>query len=382
MEQNRRILFVDDDRCILDAMRRNLRKAFEVHVAQSGQEGLTVLQEKGPFAVVVSDMRMPEMDGAEFLGRVKELAPQTVRVMLTGAADIQSAMAAVNEGNIFRFVTKPADPHVMAKAMRAALDQHRLLTSERQLIENTLNASVNVLVEMLAVTNPAAFSRSMRVKELTVLLVQHLSLEEAWQYELAAMLSQIGAVTVPLETMEKYMIGDTLSREEEEMIADHPVIGAKLIASIPRLQHVAGIIRRQQQDAGKMDYNAALSTEDLVGCGAHILHAVIDFDMLMTRGMDRAQTLMTMQTRQDAYHPKVLGALSRIHVPERKESVQLIAVTELCNGMILAEDVKSRNGVLIVTKGQRVTDTLRRCLENNSIRDNIPSRVRVCADAF
>ena len=92
------ILLVDDDRNILDGYRRNLRGEFLIDVAQSGQEALGLLDSKGPYAVVISDMRMPGMDGIEFLRRVKSASPETVRVMLTGNAETETAIEAINEG--------------------------------------------------------------------------------------------------------------------------------------------------------------------------------------------------------------------------------------------------------------------------------------------
>jgi DNA-binding NtrC family response regulator len=91
------ILLVDDDRDILDGYRRTLRGEFLIDVAQSGQEALGLIDTKGPYAVVISDMRMPGMDGIELLRRVKSAAPETVRVMLTGNAETETAIEAINE---------------------------------------------------------------------------------------------------------------------------------------------------------------------------------------------------------------------------------------------------------------------------------------------
>src|SRR5882672_4792554 len=110
---NTKILCVDDEPNVLEAFSRSLRKDFQVFVAQSGEQGIAMIENEGPFAVVVSDMRMPEMDGIQFLSRVRETIPETVRVMLTGNADQQTAMNAVNEGNIFRFLTKPCSPEAL-----------------------------------------------------------------------------------------------------------------------------------------------------------------------------------------------------------------------------------------------------------------------------
>jgi DNA-binding NtrC family response regulator len=117
----------------------------ESTTATSGKAGLERLSSDGPFAVVVSDMRMPEMNGAAFLAQVRERAPDTVRVLLTGQADLDSAIAAVNEGQIFRFLTKPCAPEMLISSLRAAEEQHRLITAERVLLEQTLHGAVKAL---------------------------------------------------------------------------------------------------------------------------------------------------------------------------------------------------------------------------------------------
>ena len=104
------ILCVDDDANLLEGLKRQLRKQFTLETALSGEAGLVVVKEDGPFAVVVSDMRMPGMNGARFLAQVRAMAPDTVRILLTGQTDIQDAIVAVNEGHIFRFLTKPCPP--------------------------------------------------------------------------------------------------------------------------------------------------------------------------------------------------------------------------------------------------------------------------------
>lgn len=104
---NNRILFVDDDPNILKGFQRNLRKDFTVSVAEGGQQALELIQSSEPFAVIVSDMQMPGMNGAEFLYAAKKISPDSVRMMLTGNADQQTAINAINKGDIFRFINKP-----------------------------------------------------------------------------------------------------------------------------------------------------------------------------------------------------------------------------------------------------------------------------------
>ncbi len=133
-----RILCVDDDPNILAGYQRILHARFALDTARGAQEALKKMQTQGPYAVVVSDLRMPEMDGITLLTKVRELSPDTVRIVLTGYADIQMAMAAVNEGSVFRFLAKPCPPEHLAKALQAALQQYRLQRVERELLELTL----------------------------------------------------------------------------------------------------------------------------------------------------------------------------------------------------------------------------------------------------
>src|SRR5882672_12238327 len=143
-----KVLFVDDEPPVLEGYQRLLRREFEVETAVGGEQGLTSIQGRGPYALVVSDMRMPGMDGVQFLSRVKQLAPDTVRMVLTGQADMTAAMNAVNEGNIFRFLTKPCDKETLSKAITTGFVQYRLVMAEKVLLENTLMGSIKVLSDV------------------------------------------------------------------------------------------------------------------------------------------------------------------------------------------------------------------------------------------
>ena len=192
---NEKILLVDDEVAILEGYQRLLRREFRIDVALGGKGALVAIQNNGPYAVVVSDMRMPEMDGAQLLAKIKVLSPDTVRVMLTGNADMQTAVSAVNEGSIFRFLTKPCTKETLAKALTASLMQARLLSAEKELLEKTLTGSIQVLAEVLSLVNPAAFSRGMRLRRYIQHIAEGLALSNPWRFEIPAMMSQLGCVT-------------------------------------------------------------------------------------------------------------------------------------------------------------------------------------------
>jgi FixJ family two-component response regulator len=134
-----KILFVDDDPGILEGFQRLLRKEFVVTVALSGHEGLAAIKQDGPFAVVISDMRMPGMSGAEFLAKMRQKAPEAVRMLLTGQTDMHAAIDAINEGNIFRFLTKPCRKEDLVNAINLGLAQYHSVVAEKELVKKALD---------------------------------------------------------------------------------------------------------------------------------------------------------------------------------------------------------------------------------------------------
>lgn len=137
---NNRVLFVDDEANVLFAYKRNLRGFFDVTTAETGTSALEILSNEPAFAVVVSDYRMPEMDGISFLHKVRELCPDSVRIILTGYADLQIAIDAINEGNIFRFLTKPIQNDKLVNVLKDSVEQYRLVTSEKELNQKLSDA--------------------------------------------------------------------------------------------------------------------------------------------------------------------------------------------------------------------------------------------------
>jgi response regulator RpfG family c-di-GMP phosphodiesterase len=215
---------VDDDSNILDGYRRSLSREFLIETAMGGEQALKLAADSGPYAVVVSDMRMPGMDGIQLLSKIKAQSPDTIRVMLTGNAEIETAINAINEGSIFRFLTKPCSKEMMAKTLTAALVQYRLVTAEKQLLEQTLSRSIQVLTEVLSLVNPTAFSRAERARRYIHHIVTSMKLGNPWQYEVAAMMSQLGCVTLAPETIEAVYNGEKLSPTEQAQYDAHPSV--------------------------------------------------------------------------------------------------------------------------------------------------------------
>ena len=309
---NEKILCVDDDINILRAFRRLMQKEYMFEIANSGQAGLATIAEQGPFAVVVSDLKMPEMDGVQFLSTVREKSPDSIRVMLTGQADLETAIAAVNEGNIFRFLTKPCSPEILGKTLQAALEQYRLVTAERTLLRQTLVGSVQVVTNTLNLVNPVAFGQGSRLKPIIKHMATRLSLSQLWRFELAAMLSQIGCMTLPQALLQKVNAGRSLSIEEQELFATHPQIAKDLLIKIPRLELVARMIALQLNPPKERVWADDQESEDTVFIGANMLKVAVALDRLIAQGVAPRTAVADLRKKPEEYLPEVVDTLQNL----------------------------------------------------------------------
>ena len=303
------ILLVDDETNVVRALQRILGKSYRVEVACHPAEALETIR-LNQFGVVVSDFKMPGMNGIEFLKTVKEIAPEAVRILFTGHADLDAAIAAVNEGNIFRFLTKPATTPLLTKTLDAALEQHRLIAAEREVLHETLMGTVKVLVEILARIHPVAFGRTARIQLYVQRLARELRVKDMWQVEAAAALSQLGCISVPDAILRKYCSGEELSADEAGQVYSHPREGGKLLHNIPRLHAVAEIIERQFQP-----YEGASAFPPgryEIALGAQLLRVAHDFDRYIRCGLTWEQAVESMALEGAKYNPEVLAALGRM----------------------------------------------------------------------
>lgn len=357
-EKKEKILFVDDDRNVLDAFRRNFHKIYDLETATGAREAAGIIARKGPFAVVISDMRMPGVDGVQFLTRLKEMAPDTVRIMLTGYADVQASIAAVNEGNVFRFLTKPCSTQQLQRVLEDALRQYRLVTAEKQLLEQTLSGSVNMLTELLALVNPEAFGRANRIHRHVRQMALHLGLTKTWEIENAALLSQIGCMLLPSEALQKLVKGEELSEDEKQVYEMHPMIAADLLGHIPRLEGVREMIAYQEKrfDGQGAPIGGKSGTD--IPLGGRVLKILVDFDQLESSGKSSGQALGVMKGRQGWYDPMILDILEKVLGWKTGFRLREVRVEQLETGMLLAEDVVSLRGMLLVAKGQEVSPVL------------------------
>lgn len=363
MSENR-VLFVDDDPKVLSAVERRFEDVLDIEFAEGPSEAIKAVQERGPFAVVISDMRMPEMTGIEMLTSIREIAPDTVRIILTGYADLESTISAINLGNIFRFLSKPCPHDILEKAIKEGIRQYELVRSEKQLVEGTLMGSVKVLSDVLALVNPAAFGRASRVKRIAMAIARRMKIENLWEIEIASMLSALGCLTLPAATLEKLTSNGSLSDSEQRLFEQHPDIAKGLLEHIPRLENVAQIVAYQEKHFDGGGFPRDKLAGEKIPLGARILKVALDFDAKEGRYEDPVDAVVNMKSYRSRYDSNVLSSLEEVLDELFLWQPTEVTVAEIKVGMVFADHVRSTRGSLLIAKGHEVTPSALRFLIN------------------
>lgn len=392
-----RLLAVDDESNILAALRRLFRtQGYELLTADSGKAALALLEQE-PVDLVISDMRMPEMNGAQFLTEVKRRWPDTIRILLTGYAEISSTIEAINKAQIHRYIAKPWDEQDLLDTLRQALEVKRLqrdnATLDSQLQRrneelSVLNASLENKVQertlaleqaMLLVeeaneqlkksflTSIRVFSNLIelregklaghgrRVTELSRQVGKKLGLTEAELQDLtiASLLHDVGKLGLPDGLLDKPFA--SLTPEERTLYIKHPIKGQTALMALDSLEQAAAIIRSHHERHDGLGYPEQLSGES-IPLGARILALVNDYDgllngTLLPRKFTRDEAMKAIRDGSGRrYHPTVVEAFQSIEdEPVADDATEAcISSMSLEIGMVLARDLLSPAGTLLL----------------------------------
>lgn len=356
-----RVLCVDDEPRVVEGLALHLRRDFQVFTANSGAEALKKLHELGSCAVVISDMRMPGMDGAALLKRVMQLFPETTRILLTGEPGRDTAVTAINEGQIFRFLTKPCAPDQLRSAVDAGVALYNLQTAEKKLLQETLIGCIKALIDVLAITNPVAFGRANRVQRTTMQFIEQIGFKGFWQLEAAAMLSQLGFISLPIELVEKIYYGETLTKEEQVLAGGTAKVADTLLGHIPRLEEVLQILNIVHDPQGV----ANVPQEGMARTGAAILKLVLDYDALIARSHSIDVAVQTLRSKGRTYDLTLLDQFaSFVGANAQADELMELPLRLVTPGMIIMKDLRTQMGTLLVPKGFEVTATFLERMRN------------------
>lgn len=286
------ILFVDDEEAILRSLNRLFRKeGYHILTAQSGEAGLQTLKEhNGQIAVIVSDQKMPKMDGAAFLEKAKALCPDAIRILLTGYSDMNAIISAVNKGEIHRYLTKPWNDDELVLYVKKAVEQFDLIEENKRLMKTIkrqnkqlydfgknmeikieersreimeqnktlefLNKELEIgfyntiraFASLTEMAHPFMKGHGKRVSSLAVDMARQMKLsdDDIIHIEIAAILHDIGTITYSAELMTKYR-NNRFSKDDKEIYKRHPVEGQSILSFINRLDGVGILIRHHHE---------------------------------------------------------------------------------------------------------------------------------------
>jgi CheY-like chemotaxis protein len=353
------ILLVDDDANLLSGVTRSMHGLYRMHTATSGRDALAILEKTPAIAVILSDMRMPEMDGVSFLAAARQSAPDAVRIMLTGNADQTTAVNAINEGNIFRFVCKPASRDKLVAAIDAGLRQHQLVIAERQLLERTVAGSIQALTEILSMFDERSFGKCTTLRNLVRKCAHLVPAGRLWEVETAAMLAPIGSVAIPSVVMTRARQGAVLTNAEKRMLERIPEVGFQLLAKIPRLEPVAELVRAMA---------SPFTTETSVG--TRLLQILRGAMERCGDGRELPAVLAEMQREGNRFDQRMLADVARSLQGDRsvptdgRDLVEELPLSALREGRVTAKAIVSREGTTLVGAGQVLTNTTLERLRN------------------
>ena len=376
------ILLVDDESKVLNAFSRDIYELdlCNVLTAPNGGVGLDMVRENPDIAAVFSDYYMPGLDGVTFLSEVRKLNPDITRVIITGAAGLNMTLDAINIGQIFRILLKPTETDVFIQTVRDAIHQYQLITSEKVLLNKTLNGAVKTLVDVLSLFSPEVFAQGNRLREMAKKMAPHFGDAFGWEAELSALLCQIGCVTVPREVLDRWLNGEELPLLEQDLIKSIPESGKQLIENIPRMEKVSEAIRDQNKPY-QNPLQVGSKVVQPVSRIAYLLNLLLQYDQNLTKFKDPVNAFSALEKKKDEFDPELFSVFrekvislddlvnsGRYKLLPGQDEVKII---DLKVGSILSKEIMDKNQRMVVAKGTEITDVLKMRLINFALTHRI-----------
>jgi len=347
------VLCVDSDERTLAGLELRLRRSFDVVTATSAALALSKLDLSAPFAVVLSDMHMPQVSGSALLSAIRRVTPETVRILMTGQADLASAMAAVNEGEVFRILFKHVEASELIAACEAAVVRHRELIAERQVTEGILHGTIDLLTMSLAALSPTLSLHASRIHALVTDMAAVVCTRQLWVAELASVLLEVSLANVPTTLVERWRARASLTEDERVRIATAIRSSLAVVRHIPRAEPVTeGLLSLATMT--EFDHNHPVSLSGSVPI--RVLHLALVFDALERSGKNADEALQEIRAAAHADDVPLVAALasspSRLNPGSSRGPLWRIRP-----GQTVLYDVRRADGVLVLPKGHVVDAT-------------------------
>lgn len=414
------LLFVDDEANILSALKRLFHSSgYRILTAESGTAGLDIL-EREKVDLIISDMRMPEMSGVQFLEQARARWPDSVRILLTGYADITSTIDAINKGQIYRYISKPWEDHDMILLVRQALERKELEQEKKRLdaltqrqnaelkelnssleqkvqdrtaeLRQTMDflnlaheklkkgflTSIHVFSNLIELREGVAAGHSRRVADLARKIALRMGLSELETQDvlIAGLLHDIGKFALPDKLLQKPF--GALTSEERAEVVKHPVLGQATLMALEQLKEAAKLIRSHHERFDGIGYPDGL-IGTAIPLGARILALANDYDALQigtlaSKRMSAAEAGSFIEgERGKRYDPKVVNAFLSVMGMDTDPGPGLaVKPGQLTPGMVLARDIVTHDGVMLLSKEFMLDENLITQIQNFAKTDSVP----------
>jgi len=382
------ILVVDDIPDNILLLVELLRGLFRVKVAPNGAKALEIAGSEEPPDLILLDVLMPGMDGYEVCRRLKaDPSTRGIPVLfLTAKSEIEDEARGFASGAA-DYILKPFSPALVMARIRTHLEQRRLLSVERELLEKTLRGSLTVILEMITTENPNASEWNERLADLAESVARTMGMEEPWMVGLAGALSRIGTLTVPKSVLEKVKLKIMLNSEERQAYNRIPEVGSRLLKNIPRLEDVAEMIYYSQKNFNGTGFPSDERCGDDIPLGGRILRVCLDFTNTTPTKEDPTQAVSDMLLNGTLYDSEVIFALKKVleagFFPQTVSAVgagiQDRAIKDLQVGDVLDDSIETAEGKILLRQGTVLTASHLERLENFALIGAIHGPVSIRA---
>lgn len=353
-----RILMVDDDMDMLRAVVRRLEKHYDIVTAGSGDQGLEKIESDGPFPVIVSDMQMPGMDGIRFVQRARRKSPLSVFVMLTGEVNETTTLRAMNEGQVFRFITKPCSHEDLLATLEASWRQYHLINAEKQLLQKTLVGAVDAIVNIFETLMPDGMMRSTSIQRIVEAVQENLRIQKRWEYALASRLSLLGYGLVGRSLTDVVAQPHFSEKDEQELMEKACAKSAEVLTKIPRLKTTAEIIAKTVESTGAISTLTPISDSEVTQVGSTLLRVALEWESSKRVGLTAGEAISAMRRKLPDLHQEVVNCLEDFEFEFVKANHQKIPVYDLKVGMVIHKGIYSKDGRVLISEGRRLTQPL------------------------
>ena len=395
-ETKQTVLIVDDEELIRKSLVRLLRPLdVDILVATDGEDGLAKLQDRLP-AVIISDQRMPRLTGVEFLAKSRDLSPDSVRILLTGYADIEASVNAINSGAVKYYFTKPWDDEMVLSRVKESLDLHHVMLENRRLQQLTdeqnrklkrLNTILHQQVQeqtkeirnqneelrqsfmetikafstIIEMRSEDIGSHSQRVASLAKHIISGMSLsdKEVQDIVVAAFVHDIGKIALPDRLAKRTFA--SMSAADQDRVRQHPIMGQSFVCTITGFEEIGLIIRHHHENYDGTGYPDNLR-DKAIPLGARAIRLVNEFDHLAFADdypdlptLNRAAAYV-VEHSGSKFDPEMVRRfidLDVAHLLYHGDMTEIMGVKpeDLQEGMVVAHDIKTRSGLFLLPKG-------------------------------